>query len=288
MYHVIIEKVFRKNLESRYMEGVYLPHMFKGASDALANASHIAIVTGFVVKEAEAGETDGPPGALMMAKCFEQLGVRVSLITDAISERIMKVGMASLSVESDLFVVDNVSVEGLVDQLLVNEAVSHLIGIERPSRAKDQECYSMRGEVITDYVANTDILFHRARALGITTIGIGDGGNEVGMGSIRDYVHKNVPKGDLICATTEVDYLIIGGVSNWVAYGICGAISINRGKMLIHEAHVEEKLIEDIVAAGAVDGMAKKAIPKVDGVDMAGNLEILNEIREIVYKFISK
>jgi hypothetical protein len=224
----------------------------------------------------------------MMAKCFEQLGVRVSLITDAISERIMKVGMASLSVESDLFVVDNASVEGLVDQLLVNEAVSHLIGIERPSRAKDQECYSMRGEVITDYVVNTDILFHRASALGITTIGIGDGGNEVGMGAIRDYVHENVPKGDLICATTEVDYLIVGGVSTWVAYGRCGAISIHAGKMLVHEAHVEEKLIEDIVAAGAVDGMAKKAIPKVDGVDMAGNLEILNEIRQIVYKFISK
>lgn len=288
MHHELIENIFRKNIASRYMDGIYLPEMFKAATESLLTANHVAIVTGFVVKAAKAGETDGPPGALMMAKCLEKMGKRVTLITDAMNEKIMDRGIKVLELKAQMVIAHNHNMTDIIQHVLLEEQVSHLVAIERPSRARDHHCYSMRGEVITEYVANTDLLFKSAGAHDIVTIGIGDGGNEVGMACIQDYVHKHVPKGALICATVEVDYLIIGTVSNWVAYGVCAALSISKGIMLLHEASLEEKLIQELVKVGAVDGVTKEQIASVDGIDMSGNLRVLNDMRTIVYFFTKK
>lgn len=286
MHHVLIENIFRKNIASRYMEGIYLPEMFKAATESLLTANHVAIVTGFVVKEAKAGETDGPPGALMMAKCLEKMGKKVTLITDAINEKIMEKGRNVLGLKAQLFIAHNHNMRDIVQRVLLEDQVTHLVAIERPSRAKDNHCYSMRGEVITEYVANTDLLFRSARDHDIVTVGIGDGGNEVGMACIQEYVHKYVPKGALICSNIEVDYLILGTVSNWVAYGVCAALSISQGIMLLHEASLEKKLIQEIVKVGAVDGVTKKHIASVDGIDISDNLKVLNDMRKLVFTFI--
>lgn len=286
MYYQEIESVFRENLASRYMEGIHLPEMFKGAVTSLKEGRHIVIVTGFVVKAAKAGETDGPPGALMLAKSFEQMGKKVTLITDPINEHILREGIRVLGVEAPLIVVTDRTIDEVTENLLIKNQVSHLLAIERPSCSSDGHFYSMRGECISDYVTNTDILFHRAKKLGIITIGIGDGGNEVGMGSIRDYVCDEVPMGAQICATTEVTYLLIGGVSNWVAYGLSAALSIEVEAMLMHDAQVEAFLLHRLVAAGAVDGMDKKQIVKVDGIELKKNLEILETIRQIVKRYL--
>jgi hypothetical protein len=288
MYYQEIENIFRENLASRHMEGIYLPKMFEGAVGSLIEGSHIVIVTGFVVKAAKAGETDGPPGALILAKTLEKMGKKVTLITDPVSGEILKAGIKELDIEASLIIVTNPMVEGLVETLLVKEKVSHLLAIERPSRAGDGHFYSMRGEAISDYVTNTDLLFHQAKDLGITTIGIGDGGNEVGMANIRDYVCKEIPLGDQICATTYVDYLLIGGVSNWVAYGLSAALSIVKQKLLMHDRHEEIRLLKKMVSAGAVDGMAQRPVLKVDGIDLEINLDVFDRIRQIAIKNIKR
>jgi hypothetical protein len=286
MYYQEIESIFRENLSSRYMGGIHLPHMFKGAVDSLIVGTHIVIVTGFVVKAAEAGETDGPPGALILAKTFEKMGKKVTLITDPISSEILKAGIEVLGVVAPLIVATNPMVEGLVETLLVKEKVSHLIAIERPSRAGDGHFYSMRGEVISEYVTNTDILFHQAQDLGIITVGIGDGGNEVGMANIKEYVSKEIPLGDQICATTSVDYLLIGGVSNWVAYGLSAALSIAKETLFMHSRLEEINVLKKMVSAGAVDGMDQRPILKVDGIELENNLAVFDRIRNIAIKYI--
>lgn len=288
MYYQEIESVFRRNLETRYMSDIHLPEMFPATVKSLMDARHVVILTGFVVKAAKAGETDGPPGALSLACCFKKLAVQVTLVTDAINESIVRVGLEALALDVPLVVASDVTMEALAEELFVTASASHLIAIERPSRAADDECYSMRGEKITEYVANTDILVTRAKEFGVTTIGIGDGGNEVGMAVIKEYVHGHVPMGPKICATTEVDYLLIGGVSNWVAYGICGALSVEKGLFLLPEDEAEVVLIESMVKAGAVDGIEKRQVAKVDGIDMAGNLAILNAIRALVAIYMKK
>ena len=58
----------------------------------------------------------------------------------------------------------------------------------------------------------------------IVTIGIGDGGNEIGMGKVLERVAVNVKHGSEIGCTVSCDYLITAGVSNWGGYALAKAI----------------------------------------------------------------
>ena len=50
-----------------------------------------------------------------------------------------------------------------------------------------------------------------SKAKDICTIAIGDGGNEVGMGSVLEKVEKNIPKGGLIGCSIQSDLLLSCG-----------------------------------------------------------------------------
>ena len=53
----------------------------------------------------------------------------------------------------------------------------------------------------------------------IPTIGVGDGGNEIGIGALVEAVHKYVPYGEILCAQLATDVLLSAGVSNWGRFG---------------------------------------------------------------------
>ena len=58
------------------------------------------------------------------------------------------------------------------------------------------------------------------------TIGIGDGGNEIGMGSLpKEIIDNDIPNGQLIAATVPADHLIVAGVSTWGGYGMVAALA---------------------------------------------------------------
>ena len=76
--------------------------------------------------------------------------------------------------------------------------------------------------------AALDVLFREASAQKIPTIGIGDGGNEIGFGMIPDIVRKYHPYGAKcqcpcqggIGASIATDVLVVAAVSNWGAYAV--------------------------------------------------------------------
>src|SRR5205807_1527308 len=71
------------------------------------------------------------------------------------------------------------------------------------------------------------------RPPGLPTIGVGDGGNEIGMGKIPwDVIRRNVPNGGLIACRVPTDYLIVAGVSNWGAYALAAGVALLRGAKL--------------------------------------------------------
>lgn len=41
--------------------------------------------------------------------------------------------------------------------------------------------------------------------------GVGDGGNELGMGKIKDAVKKHIKNGDIIACDVEADFTIVAG-----------------------------------------------------------------------------
>jgi Domain of unknown function (DUF4392) len=57
-------------------------------------------------------------------------------------------------------------------------------------------------------------------------ISIGDGGNEVGMGSVLEKVQKNINNGEKIAAITYCDHLLVTDTSNFGGYALVNAFII--------------------------------------------------------------
>ncbi len=59
-------------------------HLAQAAANLTASCKHAAIVTGFFIPAADppAAETDGPPGAVVLAIALEAIGAKATLVTD--------------------------------------------------------------------------------------------------------------------------------------------------------------------------------------------------------------
>ena len=118
-----------------------------------------------------------------------------------------------------------------------------------------------------------------------TTIGIVDGGNEIGCGNIPwQTLRKAVKTGPIALTACRIptDYLIVSGISNWGAYGLGSAVAAladRHAALLAWTAARETVILQAIVAAGGVDGMSKRSEPSVDGVPLEPYLATFDDIR---------
>lgn len=132
-----------------------------------------------------------------------------------------------------------------------------------------------------------------ARESGVVTIGIGDGGNEVGFGRIRDTVRELLPAGadcgcgcgDGTAAAVATDILVVAAISNWGAYGVAAMMGWLDGTFE-HLLNVDEleRMLSDVVAAGAFDGCEARPVLSDDGVPLTfqrGFLAMLHGITEL-------
>ena len=67
------------------------------------------------------------------------------------------------------------------------------IAIERPGPAQDGSYYTMRGLKMDHLLAPLERFFHLSPR--VKTIGVGDGGNEVGMGKVSEEPHASFDVG---------------------------------------------------------------------------------------------
>ena len=110
----------------------------------------------------------------------------------------------------------------------IAESAQLVIAIERAGKSIDGTYRTMRNLDMTKHVAPIDMLFDKT-GLGahIESIGIGDGGNECGMGKIFDDVIKsNIPNAPKIACQVGSDHCLVGSISNWVGYALASAIAV--------------------------------------------------------------
>ena len=119
---------------------------------------------------------------------------------------------------------------------------------------------NMRSLDIGDYTANVDTLFH----LVADTVGIGDGGNEIGMGNLADEI-RAIPALPDDPAATGCAHLVIASVSNWGGYGLVAALSRLAGRNLLPALETEVSWVTRSAEMGAVDGYLAKPVASVDG-----------------------
>jgi len=232
----------------------------------------IFIITGFPVVSKNVCETDGPPGAAVLAKTLNSAGMKVIMVTDELCFDVVKAVTPKIYVVK--YPVNNDTATEKAEELFSIHNPSVLVSIERPGWNEKREYHTMRGVNISNLVGKTDYLFGYAKKRGVTTIAIADGGNELGCGSIIETVRKHVPYGDNcqcpcgkgIAATTPSDVLVIGGTSNWGAYGIAACLSLLKNLDYRHEGKSELRLLGRVINAGGVDSVTKESQSFVDGV----------------------
>lgn len=196
---------------------------------------HVGIVVGFFIRHANppSPETDGLNGMGHLAAGFAAAGFRVTVITDAPCAKAVWAVVDALPHKVELEIVDvsEAAVRRLRKRLEEDEApLSHLVAIERVAPGSDGKPHREHGWDMSRETAPLHLLFEEAGWDRLwTTIGIGDGGNEIGMGSLPvEIVKDDIPNGPLIAARTPSDHLIVAGVSNWGAYGLLGSIATLR------------------------------------------------------------
>jgi D-glutamate cyclase-like, C-terminal len=254
----------------RGIAGFFRPGGALGAARALTGARSVLIVTGFIVAEGMP-ETDGPPGAAVLGRALRRLGARVRYTSDATALPPLESALRALGEPTDVFGYPDHA--DAAAEVLARERPTHLIAIERPGRCRSGDYLNMRGISVAEWNRPLDEMFLLAKSQGgggkpgwraPLTIGVGDGGNEIGMGSVRTLLAR---EGRLVARTASVvpvDHLVVAGVSNWGAYGIVAQLGRLTGQPLLHTPAEERRLIDACVSAGAVDGITRRKEPTVD------------------------
>jgi hypothetical protein len=186
----------------------------------------LGVVTGFHIANADppCAETDGPPGALFLARALAPLGVAVMIGTDPNCRAAIRAGLSACGLDEQVPVVtlpvaDDPDVYAGyfdfwdADPEHAYPMPTHYVAVERvgpshtpQSLAADADslrrflaevppehhgrCHNMRGGDITDFTRPAHLLFDELSGAAFSeedrprTIGIGDGANEIGMGKV--------------------------------------------------------------------------------------------------------
>jgi hypothetical protein len=129
----------------------------------------------------------------------------------------------------------------------------------------------MGGRDITPRLSPAHLLFEaEPGSAPVTTIGIGDGGNEIGMGKIPwEVIRRNIRNGGQVACRVATDHLIVCGVSNWGAYGLAAGVRLLKDcppDPELFDVGRERDLLQLMVERGPlVDGVSGKPAVSVDG-----------------------
>ncbi len=308
----------------------------RAAESLLASSGEIWIATGFPVPTADGwvGETDGPPGALVLAHVLHRIGFAVRLLTDEVAAPLLQLGVQHwklpLPVEvcpfesggpDSLARQTNQSgtferTDAWIDSLDMTKLAA-VIAIERPGPShtaaslgtanadaleKFQRivpveawdvCHNMRGQSINAQAGKLHRLFDRlaTEPSGVVTLGIGDGGNEIGMGYYRWSelaVAIGHGPGTQTACRIATDHLLVGGASNWAGYALAAMLARSCGQPEIFAERTTADLAELIrllvEEGGAVDGLVRQRSVTVDGLPLEHELAIFDSLLQLVLR----
>ena len=267
--------------------------------DNVGAGDTVLILIGFIMRGYGRPETDGPIGAAVIAKALAvglgaiPVGVSEDSVVSCMEACFSATGLIPASFDElqsgrnryglSGFPVDAEKAQRAATDLLDRLKPKALIAVERPGAGSDGEYHGGGGFEISSFTAKTDVLFAEARRRGIPTIGIGDLGNELGLGVVADDVKAEVPLGDVIAAVQPADVAVIANISNWGAYGIAACLAAMVGNdAAFHDGTEEVRLIEACVRAGAIDPVGGQLRLYVDGTDARTNAAMADLLRSLV------
>lgn len=253
------------------------------------------------------GESDGPPGAAVLARTMKLAfnAVPVVLVDSTLIEAtncvIQAAGLRRVDFERAKrggsffamkdFPEDDKPAKIAAEKIIREINPSVVVTVERNGMNEKGIYHSSKGVDVTKGRAKLDYLINEAMAQGILTIGVGDGGNEIGMGNIRNAIREHIPYGikcrcpcgSGVAPVTQTNILVTATVSNWGAYGIAASLSALLDRLeLLHTGSLEARILEKSADGGFIDGVTGRVEPTVDGLSKEDHIHFVNLLGTIV------
>jgi hypothetical protein len=195
-------------------------------------------------------------------------------------------------VAAQSFPVDTEPARAAATKLLDDLKPSAIITIEKCSPNTKGVYHTGRGTDMSGTTAKVGLLVEEARRRGILTIGIGDLGNELGFGNIRQAVEEHIPFGaDCGCgcgggiaSNVKTDHLIVASSSNRGGYGLEAALATLLGNpSVMHDGDMDQQMIRAACQAGAVDSFTVgPTMTDGHGTDMHYSACLVELLRQLV------
>lgn len=267
----------------------------------------VYIMTGFILPVFEQPETDGPIGAVLLARALVQTFAAKPVIVcpkEAKAAIAACAEVVGLPVYEGLEQTEQVSpllgiipfekeekqarrlAEGMTEQ---SRMPAFVISIEAPGANAKGEYHNATGLNVTALEAKSDILFEALQKKGIPSLAIGDLGNEIGMGTIGSHIQCCIPYAEPggcrcecqggILSASSADYIITATTSDWGCYGLIAALAYLRKDMdILHTGEIEKRLIETACQNGLID-MNGPGFCGIDGLDMEMHVHLVELMR---------
>lgn len=229
----------------------------------------IFLTTGFYV--AGYAETDGPLGTEVLASALKKLDFHPVIVTDALCDGYFE--PAGLDVAYVPLDADRTYFASMIQKA----RPVGMISIERCGLNSQNDYANMRGISIREHTAPVNLLFDLAREHCIPTWGVGDGGNEIGMGNLKEVISEKL---SLVPCINEVDHLVIATVSNWGAFGMTACLEKLTGTRVLPSYQEMKAYLEQTVALGSIDGVNKVHECTVDGFSAEIEKEIVDALHD--------
>ena len=231
----------------------------------------ILIGTGFPV--ANTFETDGPAGAMALYEALDALGADVCLACPPSLAAVLAPTHQVIALHS---AVSESSLSHCQDSL-ARFTPDLIVAIEVPGCAADGHYYNIRGIDISAQCGNFEDF---VRASDCPVIAIGDGGNELGMGSV-DPERAELP---IKAAATPCTELVIADVSNWGGYALVAFLGYWANLPFLDRL-IERPLLEWLRERGAVDGVTHASTATEDGLPMGSGNSVIRGIQSLFTDF---
>ena len=322
-----IDRLLSVDLPSRGRIGILYPHFRQhyGAPMSMLAARAlqadvkpgdlVLIATGWLNRPYVSrviAESDGPTGAAALARAVNiGLGaVPVVLveaeIVSAMSAILHAAGLRRLPLADTIaagqpdvllhaacvlpYPVDRAEADVMAGRLLEHR-VGAFVAIEKGGANEVGRVHMSQGRECTDTVAALDSLIRLCRTRSIPTIGIGDGGNEIGMGNAAGSLRDVLPYGTEcgcgcgggVVPHEETDIVFPVTVSNWGGYGICAALAaaLERSDVM-HDERLERRMLHACSTQGLIDGVTGFTEPTSDGLDEDVHVAIVTLLRTLI------
>lgn len=252
------------------------------------------------------GETDGPPGAAALgAMLSAALGAVPVFVTEAeyvdnVQATALAAGLGCREFEVARRVPGTCAIVpfpnddtamAVAERYFRAYEPQALIAIEKLGPNDAGVTHTATGRPTSPSRARAEVLFDLAASRGVLTVGVGDNGNEIGFGKIKDAVRKHkeygtkcqCPCGQGLATRVATDALVVAGTSNWGAGAIAAALAawVKRPELL-HGADVERRMLEECVRTGGADGALGRHTVSVDGTPASVQLALLELMRQVI------